>query len=63
MFSVSGINGPVNEIFRVSEDRKKVMVFPNTLSSAQAHGMCKQLVDFFEEEGRAFDAQEREVVL
>ena len=63
MFSVSGINGPINEVFRISSDRKQVMIFPNTLSSAQALGMCQQLVEFFAGEGRAFDSEGREVII
>ncbi len=63
LFSVSGINGPINEVFRVSADKKRVMIFPNTLSSAQAYALCKQVVTFFEKEGEAFDAQERKVII
>ena len=63
LFSVNGIKGPINEVFRLSSDRKRVMIFPVTLSSAQAYGLCKRVVTFFEEEGKAFDAQEREVII
>lgn len=63
MFSMSGFNGPAREVFRVSPDRKQVRIFHNTLSSVQALGMCQQLVEFFEGEGRAFDSEGREVVV
>lgn len=63
LFSVSGLDGPANEVFRVSPDKKKVMIFPNTLSSAKAYSLCKLVVTFFEEEGKAFDDQERAVII
>ena len=63
LFSVSGIDGPITEVLCISPDHKTVMVFPCTLSSAQVYGICKSLTDFFEKEGRAFDHQEREVII
>ena len=63
LFSLSGLDGPATEVLRISSDRKTVMVFPCTLSSAQVYGICKSLTDFFEKEGRAFDHSEREVII
>ena len=63
LFFASGINGPTNEVFRISPDKKQVMIFPVTLSSAQAYRLCKHIVMFFKEEGKAFDAQGRGVII
>ena len=63
LFTLSGIDGPITKVLRISPDHKTVMVFPCTLSSAQVYGICKSLTDFFEKEGRAFDHSEREVII
>ena len=63
MISMSGLTGPLTEVFCVSADHKTVAICSCTLSSAQIYGMCKMLTAFFEKEGRAFDAEEREVII